>query len=236
MEGFSYTDIFETKGIEYIIIITFLLLLIPFWIIVNKKVNVAQKIQHAIGVLKASILNVPQGLFYSRNHTWAFLEKSGKAKIGLDDFLLKIIGDVQVNCIKQPGEKINQGDMIAEVYQNGKQLKINSPISGEILHTNPELEEIAGRLQDDPYGNGYIYAIKPSNWKAEIQSFHLADEASQWMGDEMLRFKDFLAETVNHASSEPLMVTYQEGGEIRQKILSELDTHVWEGFQKSFLT
>jgi glycine cleavage system H protein len=236
MEGFTYTDIFETKGIEYIIIITFLILLIPFWIIVNKKVNVTQKIQLAIGVLKASILNVPQGLFYSKNHIWAFLEKSGKAKIGLDDFLLKIIGNVKVVCLKQPGDIINQGDVVAEVFQNGKQLKIISPISGEIINANPNLAETPGMLQEDPYGSGYIYAIKPSNWKADIQAFHLADEASRWMGDEMLRFKDFLAESVSQNSSEPIMVTYQEGGEIRQQVLSELDAYVWDDFQTSFLS
>jgi glycine cleavage system H protein len=236
MEGFTYTDIFETKGIEYIIIIAFLILLIPFWIIVNKKVNVAQKLQHAIGVLKASILSIPQGIFYSKNHVWAFLEKSGNAKIGLDDFLLKIIGDVRIVCLKQPGEKVNQGDVVAEVFQNGKQLRIISPISGEIINSNPDLLETPTMVQEDPYGNGYIYEIKPSNWKGDIQNFHLADEASQWMGDEMLRFKDFMAESVNQNSSDPVMVVYQDGGELRQQILSELDAHVWDDFQKTFLS
>ena len=37
MDGFSYTDIFATKGIEYLVVITFLLLLIPFWMILSKE-------------------------------------------------------------------------------------------------------------------------------------------------------------------------------------------------------
>ena len=39
MDGFSYSDIFATKGIEYLIIISFLALLVPFWIILNKQVK-----------------------------------------------------------------------------------------------------------------------------------------------------------------------------------------------------
>ena len=87
MDAFTYKDIFETKGIEYIIIIAFLLLLIPFWILLNKSPKIKAEIQKAWDVLTANILRIPQGLFFSRNHTWAFMEKSGLAKVGLDDFL-----------------------------------------------------------------------------------------------------------------------------------------------------
>jgi glycine cleavage system H protein len=236
MDGFTYTDIFETKGIEYIIIITFLLLLIPFWIIVNKQINVSNRINKVIGVLKASVLKIPQGVFYSKNHTWAYLEKSGTAKVGLDDFLLQIIGDVKINCLKSPGEKLRKGEVLAEINQHGKQLRIISPLSGEIVSSNHSIMENPDILQDDPYGKGYIYAIKPSNWKTDIRSFYLAEEASNWIADEMLRFKDFLSHSISKYSSEPAMITYQEGGEIRQQILSELDAKIWEDFEKTFLS
>jgi len=93
MDGFSYSNIFETKGIEYLIIIAFLILIIPFWIIINRQARIKMQIGKAMGILSANILRIPQGLFYSRNHTWAHLGSSGNAGVGLHDFLLHITGE-----------------------------------------------------------------------------------------------------------------------------------------------
>ena len=235
MEGFTYTNIFETKGIEYIIIIAFLIILIPFWILLNKESNFVNRIYRKLGVITAGILKIPQGLFFSKNHTWAYIEKTGYAKVGLDDFLLKIIGDIKVIPIKFAGEKIRKGDVLAELNQNGKRLMIFSPISGEIVNPNISLASTPDLLQEDPYGEGWFYTIKPSNWKTETQSYYLAEEASNWITIELNRFKDFLAISIGKHSTEPSLVTFQEGGELRQNILSELDSEIWQEFQDSFL-
>jgi glycine cleavage system H protein len=65
MEGFSYNNIFDTKGIEYLIIIGFLFLIIPFWILINKQAEVKMKFKKTIGILSDSILKIPRGLFYN---------------------------------------------------------------------------------------------------------------------------------------------------------------------------
>jgi glycine cleavage system H protein len=236
MDGFTYTDIFETKGIEYLIIISFLVMLILFWIILNKQTSIAKRIHRAFGALTANLLRIPQGLFYSKTHTWAYLEKSGNAKVGLDDFLLQIVGDVKVNHLKFPGEKIRKGEILTEIDQNGKRLRIISPISGEVVDANSMIRENPEMLHEDPYGKGWIYAIKPSNWKDDIHSYYLAEEATQWITKDLDRFKDFLAVSISKHSSEPSMIAFQEGGELRQNILSELDNKIWEDFQESFLS
>jgi glycine cleavage system H protein len=235
MDGFTYTDIFETKGIEYLIIIAFLIILIPFWIIINKGKTVITHFQKVLGVLTAQILRVPQGLFYSKNHTWAYLEKSGNAKVGLDDFLLQIVGNVNMDNLKNPGTKLKKGELLAEVDQNGKRLMIYSPITGEIIRTNDTISENPEIMIEDPYEKGWIYIIKPSNWKTETNTYFLAEEATKWMEKELERFKDFLTISIGKHASQPSMVALQEGGELRQNVLSELDHEIWEDFQESFL-
>ena len=66
MDGFSYNNIFETKGIEYLIIIAFLVLIIPFWIIINKQNAIKMQVKKALGVLSASVLRIPRGFFTVR--------------------------------------------------------------------------------------------------------------------------------------------------------------------------
>jgi glycine cleavage system H protein len=236
MEPFTYSNIFETKGIEYLAIITFLLLLIPFWVLLNRKVRIAKRFQKVLGVLSAKVLKIPQGIFYCRNHTWTHLEKSGAAKVGLDDLLLHITGEVIFRNLKNPGEIIRKGDLLTEIDQNGKLLSIYSPISGKILTTNSALNEDPEMLVVDPYGIGWIYKIKPTNWKTDTNSYFLAEDATNWSIRELERFKDFLADSVKKYSSEPSMMILQDGGDLRDNVLSEMPGEVWNDFQKSFLT
>jgi glycine cleavage system H protein len=236
MDQFTYTNIFETKGIEYLAIISFFAILIPFWLMLNKKTNLTNKIRRAMGSLTAGVLRIPQGLFYSKNHTWTHLETTGAAKVGVDDLLLHITGEVKFRNLKNPGENINKGELMTEIDQNGKILSIFSPLSGKILKTNDAINENPDMLIVDPYGIGWIYKIKPSNWVSETNSYFLAEEATSWSNLELERFKDFLAASAKKYSPEPSMLILQDGGELRSNILSEMPKEVWHDFQNSFLT
>jgi glycine cleavage system H protein len=235
MDGFSYSDIFATKGLEYLVIIAFLALLVPFWIILNKQVPVTRQIHKVLGILSANILRIPQGLFYSRNHTWMYMEKSGAATVGLDDLLLHITGEVNFSNLRNPGELISKGDLLTEIDQNGKLLRIFSPVSGKITETNPLLNDNPGMLNGDPYGKGWIYKIKPSDWIAEARSCYFAEEATNWSEKELVRFKDFLAVTMKSHSPGTHMVIMQDGGELCDHLLSSLPDESWKDFQKEFL-
>ncbi len=235
MDEFSYFDIFATKGIEYLIIITFLALLVPFWLLLNKQVKITGQIKRALGFISAGILKIPQGLFYSRNHTWMFMEKSGDAKVGLDDLLLHITGEVKFMLHKKPGEMISKGDLLTEIAQNGKLLRILSPVSGKIININSIINENPGILNEDPYGRGWIYKIKPSNWLAETTTCYFAEEATTWSAHELERFKDFLAGSMKVCTPEPSRLILQDGGELTDHSLSTFPREIWSDFEKQFL-
>ncbi len=235
MNGFNYIDIFETKGIEYIAIIAFFILLIPFWIILNKRNVIRQKIQKAFNMLSFDILKIPQGVFYSKNHTWTYLEKTGTAAVGVDDFLLHTTGVVQLINLKNTGETIQKGDLLTEMVKDNKNLKIFSPISGEIITTNTQLNENPEVLNNDPYGKGWIYKIKPSKWIDETQRLYLAEDAINWSKTELQRFKDFLVLTNKKYTTESALAILQDGGELVDHTLSGLSNDVWLDFQTDFL-
>jgi glycine cleavage system H protein len=236
MEGYIYSDIFATKGLEYLIIIAFLTMLIPFGVILNRQVKMTRKLHNTVGILSAAILKIPQGLFYSRNHTWMFMEKSGTAKVGLDDLLLHLTGEVNILSLRSPGEMVNKGDLITEINQQGKILQIVSPVSGKIMETNVQLTKQPAILNDDPYGKGWIYKIKPTNWMADVKSCYFAEEAANWSANELVRFKDFMASTMKNNSQEESMIILQDGGELVDHTLSAMPAETWKEFQNEFLT
>ncbi len=235
MEGFSYNNIFDTKGIEYLVIIAFLLSIIPFWIIINKP-GIVSRIKKSLGIFSASTLRVPAGLFYSRNHTWAHLEKSGTARVGLDDFILHVTGEVSLGSLLKPGDTIKKGELLASIDHNGKLLNIFSPVTGTITGTNTGLCQEPDALMEDPYGKGWIYKIKPTQWIEETSNYYLADDAVAWAKMEVERVKEFVAVSSAKYSTNSKFAVLQDGGELFDNPLSELPDEVWHDFQKTFLS
>lgn len=231
MESFNYHNIFETKGMEYIAIIIFFILLIPFWIVLNRKTTKKRNIKKAIGMFTLENLRIPQGFFYGKNHTWVYLDKSGIASVGIDDFLLHATGEVAVNNIVKTGAFVKKGDLLTVIENNKKTLKIFSPISGEIkkLNINTEL------LNEDSNDNGWIMKIKPNKWIDETNKMFFSDDALNWFNLEMQKLKDFIAISNKRFLSEKSLLVLQDGGELIDHTLSELPDSVWNDFQDSFL-
>jgi len=235
MDGFTYHDIFQTKGIEYLVIIAFLLILIPFWVIINRKEMIIRKIKETLGILTSDILKIPKGVFFSNHHTWAHLEKSGIAEVGLDDWLLHLAGEVEFSQIKEKGSEIRKGEILTQIVSKGRSLNIISPLSGLVIDTNPMLRENASIIGQDPYKKGWVYKIEPSSWKSETSSFYVGEEAKQWLKLELERFKDFISISLAKNHPESSLIIMQEGGELRDNPLFDLPKDVWQDFQKIFL-
>jgi glycine cleavage system H protein len=234
MDAFSYTNIFQTKGIEYIIIIAFLILIVPFWQLITKPL-VRQKLQQAVGYLSERILKIPRGLQYSKNHIWAHLNKSGEAVLGIDDLLNHLVGEIEIKPVVEEGSDIRKGDKLAELEKNGKKLELFSPISGRILGYNSLLFNDPSLINTEPYENGWLAQIEPKSWIKESSDFLTGEDAVNWEGEEFLKFKDFMARASQLYGAENAKLILQEGGEIIDNPLSELPQDVWTEFQKQFL-
>jgi glycine cleavage system H protein len=232
MEQFVYSDIFDTKGIEYIIVIFFLMLVIPFWIILNRSLK--QKVTEggALGILNLKSLRIPQGLLFNRNHTWSHLERSGVASVGLDDLLLHLTGGVELNYLKEQQERVKRGEPIARIMQKGKELVITSPITGVVDRVHNSLTDNSEQLADDPY-RSWLYRIKPEKWQEETGDAMMASKASEWTQKELERFRDYMAEAVQMETGTGVVL--QAGGELIGHPLSDLNQEGWTGFQKKFL-
>ncbi|HMM12027.1 MAG TPA: hypothetical protein PKE03_08035 [Bacteroidales bacterium] len=232
MDGFHYYNLFETKGMEYILTIVFFLLLVPFWLLLNTKA----KRKHALnrlGIISASKINLPRGVYHSPNHSWMYLLKSGKARIGLSDLLLKMIGSIEVIPLTNVGEKITKGTPLVEIRQGDKKIILNAPISGIVLGFS---HENTADIITDPYGSGWIAEIEPTAWIAETSNYYLADDARHWASLEVIRFRDFLVKSL--AKHEPQLqpMALQDGGELKEHIMEEMPQAVWNDFQEEFIS
>ena len=185
--------------------------------------------------LNENSILAPGGLFYDKTHTWAFMEENGQVKIGINDFLQHVTGKVTQLKMKAAGQKIRKGEKILTLMHQGKQLSIYSPVTGVIKQQNEELLTNPSQLNSAPYTNGWVYQIEPANWVREISFMFMADRFRDWMKDEFTRLKDFMAVVVNASQVRLNQPVLQDGGELTDNVLANLDPEVWEEFQTQFI-
>jgi len=177
----------------------------------------------------------PAGILYDKGHAWTFLEKDGKVRVGIDDFLLHITGSITRIRMRSNGEKIRKGEFVMSVVQNGKQLDIMSPLSGIIIARNERLMNDTAIVHSSPYETGWVYLVAPDNWEKESRMMSAASKYAEFLKDEFTRIKDFLAGTPGINEVSLAQVILQDGGELRDGFLEEFGPEIWEEFQSRFL-
>jgi glycine cleavage system H lipoate-binding protein/ABC-type phosphate transport system substrate-binding protein len=186
------------------------------------------------GIDENSVI-IPKGLYFDKTHTWAFMEPDGSVKIGIDDFLQHITGPLSGIGMKPAGVTVKKGDPLLTIIQKGKHLTVYSPVSGIIRSFNNTLKINAAALNTNPYSDGWVYSIEPTNWTREIQFLSMAEKYKMWLKDEFSRLKDFFAVALNDHTPEYAHVALQDGGAISDGILARLNPKVWEDFQTKFI-
>lgn len=204
------------------------------YIIWNRKSVKTANIQFAMG-LNENGIEAPKGMFFDKSHTWAYLELDGNVKVGVDDFLQHLTGPLTKVKLKEAGETVRKGEKFLTIIRNGKQLNLCSPVTGVIKEQNNSLESNTRLINISPYKEGWVYKIEPKNWLREIDFLIPGSKCKEWLNTEFNRLKDFFAETVNCNNSAYAHIVLQDGGELTDNVLAELDPKVWEDFQSSFI-
>ncbi len=104
-------------------------------------------------------MNVPEELRYSQDHEWARLE-GGKVRIGITDYAQDALGDVVFVQLPEVGASVSGGQSLSEVESTKSVSDVYAPVSGTVVEVNGELADAPERLNDDPYGEGWICVIE----------------------------------------------------------------------------
>lgn len=186
-------------------------------------------------IFDESRVEIPAGFYYDKTHTWAFLEPDGLVKTGIDDFLQHITGRITSIGMKTPGTRINKGDQLCILIRKGKHLVIYAPVSGIVKEFNHILISDPSLLNSSPCSDGWIYKMEPTNWLREVAFLSMAHKYRTWLNLEFTRLKDFLASAIQRDAPQLSTLVLQDGGALRDEVLSDLGPEVWEEFQTRFL-
>ena len=103
--------------------------------------------------------NVPSELKFLSSHEWVLVD-GDKATIGISDHAQELLGDLVFVELPEVGSAVSAGDTVAVVESVKAASDTYAPVSGEVIEVNAELEDSPERINDDPYGDGWMYRVK----------------------------------------------------------------------------
>ncbi len=107
-------------------------------------------------------MNIPSNLQYTKDHEWAKIE-NGVATIGITDFAQGELGDIVFVELPEVGKSFNAGDTFGTIEAVKTVTDLFSPISGNIVAINEGLDNDTGKVNSDPYGDGWLVKIRLSD-------------------------------------------------------------------------
>jgi glycine cleavage system H protein len=107
--------------------------------------------------------SIPNDLKYLDSHEWARVESDGTVTIGISDHAQEALGDLVFVEVPEVGKALKKGNAAAVVESVKAASDVYSPISGEVIAANETLGSAPELVNQDPYGQGWLYKIKPSN-------------------------------------------------------------------------
>ena len=107
--------------------------------------------------------NVPSELKYFASHEWLRMEDDGTITIGITDHAQEALGDIVYVELPDVGDTVAVDDEVAVVESVKAASDVYAPITGEVVAINEALEDDPEVINTDPYGEGWMYRIKPDN-------------------------------------------------------------------------
>ncbi len=133
----------------------------------------------------------PDDLRYEQNHYWA--KKDGDFIVtGATEFISKQAGEITFVDLPQEGDGLTQGKPYGSI-ESGKWVgRIYAVVSGAVAEVNQVLEDEPEKINEDPYGQGWICKIEPSNLEADMAALMAADES----------FRKFVSEEIEKVEAQ----------------------------------
>jgi glycine cleavage system H lipoate-binding protein len=170
---------------------------------------------------------VPAGAYFHDGHTWARIESGGLIRVGMDDFSSKLLGKADAFDLPLMGKELSQGKAGWGLKREFNLADVLSPVDGVIVEVNAKLREKPALANHEPYGEGWLFAIRNRDTKAAFKNL-MDDSASlDWTAVEVGKL-----EAMIEAVAGPLAA---DGGTLTGDIYGNIPALGWKNLTRTFL-
>jgi len=172
-------------------------------------------------------IQVPISNFLHRGHTWVALENAGRVRLGLDDFSHKVLGPATKINLPRTGEQIKANEPFLALGRQRNKAEVLAPLDGIIEAVNPKVRERPQVAHDDPYGEGWLVIVTPSNLKVDLEKMLFGQCNIAWAENEINKLLGMLQTTLG--------VTLPSGGALLDDVYGNYPQLGWKRLVHEFL-
>lgn len=112
---------------------------------------------------------IPGDLKFLKTHEWARVEDSGRVTVGISDHAQAQLGDLVYVELPEVGDRVEAGTASAVVESVKAASDVYSPVSGEVVAVNSALADKPETINEDAYGDGWVFVVKPDDAAADLE-------------------------------------------------------------------
>jgi glycine cleavage system H protein len=234
MNSAVQTDLFATKGIEYIVVIGFLALLTVAWHLIRAPAN-SEGADRGTRLDWRSVLRgvgLPETDFlFHPGHAWARLSRDDDvAVVGWDDFARRLVDPADGFQLPAPGTRLKAGVPGWTIGAGGRELKMLAPVDGEVQAVNAAVLEDPTLASRDPYGNGWLVQVRIPSSEPVRRNLLAGRLARSWSELTERALQGIAAEAPDAA----LGAVLADGGEPSEGLARALAPDSWEEVVQRF--
>lgn len=127
-------------------------------------------------------MSIPTELRYTPDHEWVREDDDGNVVIGITDHAQTALGDLVFVELPEIDTELAPGDACAVVESVKAASDVYAPLAGTVVEINSTLEDSPERVNDDPYGDGWLYRLRPEDPK-QLEDLLTADDYERLLVD-----------------------------------------------------
>ena len=126
---------------------------------------------------------IPGDLKFLKSHEWARVEDSGRITVGISEHAQGLLGDLVYVELPNVGDTVEQGNAAAVVESVKAASDVYSPVSGKVVEVNAALSDKPETINEDAYGEGWIFVVEASE-PDQVKELLSPDDYAQLLEDE----------------------------------------------------
>ena len=127
---------------------------------------------------------IPGDLKFLKSHEWARVESDGSVTVGISDHAQGLLGDLVYVELPEVDGEAKAGETIAVVESVKAASDVYSPVTGTVIKVNSALTDKPETINEDAYGEGWLYVVQPSDLAAELEELLGPDDYAEVLEDD----------------------------------------------------
>jgi len=124
---------------------------------------------------------VEAGLYYTKEHEWAKKLDDGNVAVGVDDYAQSQLHEIVYVELPEVDAEVAQGGALGAVESVKAVSDVYAPVGGKVVEVNEDLLDSPEKINDDPYGEGWIAKLEPSSLDADLAKLMDAEKYKAYL-------------------------------------------------------